>query len=86
MLSEEESSRFIDWYNSNQAPRAIEDIYGAWSPEQSGIQKLKNLVVFSWDVQCKKEMVDALVSYRKMHSRINRYHDDTWDQDLRDMR
>jgi hypothetical protein len=39
---------------------------GSWTPsEQWDIQRLKNLAIFSWDVETKKKTVDALASYRK---------------------
>jgi glutamyl-tRNA reductase len=40
-LSEEESSEFIDWYNSNQTRKAIEDIYGAVESRTMGHTKTK---------------------------------------------
>jgi glutamyl-tRNA reductase len=40
-LSEEESSEFIDWYNSNQTRKAIEDICGAVESRTMGHTKAK---------------------------------------------
>jgi hypothetical protein len=55
-----------------------------WSPEQWDIQKLKNLVLYSWDVQSKKQMVDALASYRKNAlPALTDIATMAWDQDLR---
>ncbi len=36
-----------------------------WSPEQIDIEKLKNLALYSWNMESRKKSAEALASYRK---------------------
>ena len=59
----------------------------AWKSEEWDIQKLRNLVMFSWDLETKKKAIDALVSYRKTAlPALTDIASTVWDNELRAVR
>jgi hypothetical protein len=84
-LNQDEATDFIDWYNNKKTRKPMRKFMGTWTPpEQWDIQRLKNLAIFSWDIETRKRTVDALASYRRSAlPALTDIATTVWDQELR---
>jgi hypothetical protein len=56
-----------------------------WNQDQLEIQRLQNLIIFSWDNDTKRKTIDALASYKKSALPSLTYLASVlWDKELRE--